>query len=136
MRVVDIIKGVAARAHVEDRARGRGVAPAGTVAVGVVGRQAQLAMLLQVDVVQREDHQALQHALGVRLVEPQRLVGVGQVGRRRSHHGQLRPRLAKRCADEERHVAFDRDSIGPRGGQAQRIEAGAPIGGDGQVEVG
>ena len=86
MRVVAVVEDAAARPHVEDRTPRRADAPTAAVAVGVVSRQPEFAVFLQIEIVHREREQALEHGLGVHLIEPQRAVGVGEERRRARDH--------------------------------------------------
>ena len=90
------------RIEVDDGTARRGVADAGAVAVVVVQREPELAMRRHLQVLRRR-HAG--HALEVPHLLAHMLVGIGEVGKARHEHGDLRPSLGGRRHDEKGHVA-------------------------------
>ena len=74
----------------------------------IVGREADLAMFLDIDIVPGQRQHPFEHRLGMDLVEPQRAVGIGEKRARAGDEGELRTRLAQLGPHEETDKALHR----------------------------
>ena len=120
--VVQVVERVEPGPEVQHGAQARRIEHAASVAVGVVVGQAELTVLVEVELVLADGSQTLVEVLGVQTVELDVRVGIGHVGGGRRHQRDAGAGLAAPGTDEEGDVPHCAGRA-----HACRVEAALPV---------